>query len=152
MTEITPASILSLLNTTKSERASFVENVIATIKDGWNEAINVHLQVKCMEEICKQIKDHPEYKAMLMESAAKYGKSYEFHNGTIAIRNSPTRPDYSTCGDPIYNELKDALKEREKFLKGVPSTGVEIRHGDELVTVMPPTYSGGGETVFVTLK
>ena len=57
-----------------------------------------------------------------------------------------TSYDFTNCGDPILTELEtqvaeitEKLKQRKEFLKTVDGKGLQFLHGDELVTVYPPT-------------
>ena len=148
--EISPIGIMQLLDTTKAERGSFVAQVISAILGGNIDPVNVHLQVKCMEEICKAIKEHPDYKPMLLDSAAKYGRNFEFHNAKIDIRSSAGR--WSFDHDSEHAALKAALKNREEYLKAIKGPVERITADGEVVTDMPAVYTPGEETVYITLK
>jgi len=56
--------------------------------------------------------------------------------------------DFSKCNDPKYLDLllavegaKTELKLYQDFLKTVPTKGLEVRRGDELITIYPPSKS-----------
>lgn len=139
-------SNLSLFETTKVERQSFSEAIVSNLMEGLADPLKVHLQVKCMEDLIKQITSNPVYRDMLVTEAAKYGKSFEHHNAKFEIKEVGVKHNYENCGDPIIKELEDRqasieneLKERQKFLKSIPESGMEILIGDELVKVYPPT-------------
>ena len=53
---------LSLFETTKAERQEFAQSVIKGIKDGISDPLKVHYQVKCMEDIIKNITSDADYK------------------------------------------------------------------------------------------
>lgn len=148
--EITPAGILSMLDTTKAERGSFVENIVTNMLGGYVEPINVHLQVKCMEEIVKAIKAHPDYNSMVLDSARKHGQSFEFRNARIAIRDTAGKWDYSH--DAEWQQLKAALDARQEYLKAIKEPVERVTPDGEVVTDIPATYTTGSETIFVTLK
>jgi hypothetical protein len=66
--------------------------------------------------------------------------------------------DYSVCNDPVYNKLKaqltvleDDIKAREKYLKAIPTSGVETLFEDEVVTLYPPAKSST-TSITVNLK
>ena len=159
MTDLTPTSILALLNTTKEQRSTFVAQVIQRMLDGYAEPIDVHLQVKCMEEICKAIKEDEQYKTMVLESAHRH-KGHEFSNAKVEVRSLPKKYDYSVCNDPELKALETAveiatadLKAQQKFLQSIPTDGIEYLTKDgEVVRLMPPTVKDGADTVFITLK
>lgn len=144
-------SILGLLDTTKAERGTFVAQVINALLSGYADPMNVHLQVKCMEEICKAIKEHPDYKTLVLDEARKYGKGYEFRNAKIDVRATAGKYDFSN--DAEWCILKEAIKQRETYLKGLPPEGIERVTADgEVVTDLPPVYTPGEDAVFITLK
>ena len=148
--EITPLGLLKLLETNKEERGTFVGHVISRMLGGYVEPMDIHLQVKCMEEIVKAIKENPDYKAMVLDHAQKFGRKFEFKNAKVEVRASAGKWDYSH--DAEWNRLKKMLQGREEYLKALPPEGIERREGDELVLDLPAKYSPGGDAVFVTLK
>jgi len=160
MNNLTTTGILSLLDTTKEQRASFVADLVDKLKDGYANPLKVHLQVKCMEELVKAIKDNKEYKDLLHDEAVKYGKSFEFGNAKFEVRNGAAKLDYSVCNDQGYIEINNTvafwvkeLKDREDFLKGLPAAGIEtVTKDGEVVTVYPPIKNLAAEVIAVTLK
>jgi hypothetical protein len=160
MSDLTTGHILGLLETTKAQRATFVADVVENLREGHANPLRVHLQVKCMEELVKAIKDNKEYKDLLHEEAVKYGKSFEFGNAKFEVRNGAGKLDYSVCNDPEYVEINNTvafwekeLKEREDFLKNIPVVGIEtVTNQGELITIYPPTKSPAADAIAVTLK
>ena len=135
---------LSLFETTKSERQDFAQSVVNNLKDGLSDPLKVHLQVKCMEDLIKQITSHPDYKDLTLDEATKYGKSFEMHNAKFEVKEMGVKYDYSNCGDPIYNrlaeelaELEKKVKDRQAFLKAV-QPGTELLIEDEVIVLYPP--------------
>jgi hypothetical protein len=148
---------LSLFETTKAERQDFAQYVVNGLKDGLSDPLKVHLQVKCMEDLIKQITSHPEYKDLTLDEAAKYGKSFEMHNAKFEVKEMGVKYDYSACGDPVYNELSQKmaelekeLKDRQAFLKAV-KPGTEILVEDEVVVLYPPVKTST-TSITVNLK
>lgn len=149
---------LALFETNKEQRQTFVEQVIYNIEEGNQDPLKIHLQVKCLEDIIKQLTSHPLYKESLISEAQKFGKSFEHHNAKFEIKEMGVKYDYSNCGDRIYNELAfkkaeldEKIKEREKLLKSVPLSGMQIIVEDELVTVYPPVKTST-TSITVNLK
>jgi hypothetical protein len=148
---------LSLFETTKAQRQDFAQSVINSLKEGLTDPLKVHLQVKCLEDIVKQLTTHPEYKDLTLEEASKHGKSFELHNAKFEIKEAGVKYDYSNCGDPVYNvlaeklaELEKEIKDRQAFLKAVkPST--EILVEDEVVILYPPVKTST-TSITVNLK
>lgn len=149
MDVLTTTSILGLFQTDKAQRFSFVRDVINRILVGDADPIKVHLQVKAMEEIIKEITSDPQYRDALLDESAKYGRTFERYNGKFSIKETGTRYDYSQCGDPdlaeLYQkkaELDAKIKAREAFIKMLPVEGIDIVTEDgELRKIYPPAKS-----------
>ena len=151
-------SNLSLFETTKQERQNFAIQVTNNLLEGMADPLKVHLQVKCMEDIIKQLTSNTVYKDAVLTEAQKYGKTFDQHNAKFEIKEMGVKYDYSNCNDPIYQALEDEaakidalIKDRQKMLKAMPESGQEILIDDELVKVYPPTKSST-TTVTVNLK
>lgn len=151
-------SNLSLFETTKAQRQDFVQSVVNNLLEGNADPLKVHLQVKCMEDIIKQLTSSKEYKEICITEAFKFGKTFEHHNAKFEIKEMGVKYDYSNCGDPVMNELQEKkgnidleIKYRETLLKGLPFEGMEIIVDDEVVRIYPPTKTST-TTVIVNLK
>jgi hypothetical protein len=149
---------LSLFETSKTERQEFAQAVINNAKEGLLNPLKLHLQVKCLEDLIKQITSHPNYKELTLDEAYKYGKTFEHYNAKFEIKEMGVKYDYSVCNDPVYNKLKaqltvleDEIKAREKYLKAIPTSGVETLFEDEVVTLYPPAKSST-TSITVNLK
>ena len=157
-TQLSTVSILSLFETSKEERASFVADVVDRLLQGNADPIKVHLQVKAMEDMVKSLNDNKDYKSLLLDAVEKNGKKFTAFNAEFNIREVGVKYDYSKCGDIELTQLQaelDALSERikakQKFLQTVPQAGIEILHEDELIKVYPPSKTST-TSVAVTLK
>lgn len=155
--KIATVTDLSLFETTKAERQDFAQSVVNGLKEGISDPLKVHLQVKCMEDLIKQITSHPDYKDLTLDEAAKYGKSFEHYNAKFEIKEMGVKYDYSNCGDPIYNQLANELaelekkvKDRQTFLKAV-QPGTELLIEDEVIILYPPVKTST-TSITVNLK
>lgn len=155
--KIATVTDLSLFETTKAERQDFAQSVVNGLKEGLSDPLKVHLQVKCMEDLIKQITSHPDYKDLTLDEAAKYGKSFEHYNAKFEIKEMGVKYDYSNCGDPIYNqlandlaELEKKVKDRQAFLKAV-QPGTELLIEDEVIVLYPPVKTST-TSITVNLK
>lgn len=153
------SSILSLFQTNKEQRQSFATQIIDGIKNGNINALNVHLQLKCMANLSEMISEDKEYKEAVKNEGIKY-KGTTYQNAKVDIREVGVKYDYSVCGDNEINALlskmealKAEIKEREKFLKAIPSDGMTIidDNSGEVVKLYPPNKLGS-ESVVLTLK
>jgi hypothetical protein len=158
-------SNLSLLNSTKAERKAFVEEVMIQLEEGNHDPLKFHVNIKNMEGILKAFtdkKDSPliaeRYSKLLLDEAEKHGKKFEMYNAAFQVKEAGTKYNYEKCNDPVIAslhaqlaELTEKVKEREKFLQTLPDSGMEVRHGDELITIYKPSKSST-TTVSVTIK
>jgi hypothetical protein len=149
---------LGLFETDKEQRKEFVNQVIEGLNEGSVDPLKVHLQVKCMEDIIKQLTSSKEYKEICLTEAVKFGRNFEHHNAKFEIKEMGVKYDYSNCNDPIlkHHELElsiaeEAVKARQAILKALPSEGMEILIEDELVRIYPPSKTST-TTVTVNLK
>jgi hypothetical protein len=158
--ELSATSILSLFETTKAERTSFVRSVINSLKDGNTDPLQVHLQVKNTEALIKELSEDKEYKEMLLTQAAKHGKNFDLHNANFRIQEVGTKYDFAHCGDSVINglyaemaDIKAKIKEREEFLKSLPNIGMDVFDGEtgEVVTLLKPIKTST-TSIAVTLK
>jgi hypothetical protein len=103
-----------------------------------------------MEFFMKELKNNPEYVDYLRYEVAKYGGAHTTPSGTrIELAEVGTKYDYVFCEDDILNDLvisrlalEEQIKERQEFLKHLPSEGIEIisRYG-EVKRIYPPSKS-----------
>jgi hypothetical protein len=163
---------LALFQTTKDERKSFVQDLITALNEGELKPLDIHLQVKAMEDIICQLTDTNEktnknftaairYKQLLLEAAEQYSqKSFEYQNAKFEIKEVGTKYDYSMCNDEEYfelvkqkEELDKKIKAKEKFLQTIPVSGVVITSPEtgETYTVYPPSKKST-TAVSVSLK
>lgn len=156
--ELTAVGVLSLLETTKEQRESFVRSIVSALDEGTADPLKVHLQVKNTEDLIKQITSDEKYREFLLNEASKYGKSFEQYNAKFQVKETGTRYDYSVCGDSEMMQLQEEsdklaekIKARQKFLQSLPASGLEILKGDELITIYPPIKTST-TSVTVTLK
>ena len=167
--QLTTVNILSLFETTKEQRKTFAEDIINRLRDGEVDPLKVHIQVKAMEEIIKTLTDKSEktnknfllaidYNGMLLDAAEKNGKKFQMFNAEFSVKEVGTVYDWNQCADTELIELqaqeadiKAKIKAKQDFLKTVPVSGLDIRIGDEMVTVYPPAKSST-TSVAVSLK
>lgn len=160
-TELSTISILSLFETTKVERQDFVIRVVESLDNGHVDPLKVHLQVKCMEDVIKQLNANTIYKNNVLDAAQKYEKkSFDFSNSKVEIKEVGVKYDFSKCEDITLNdlyakqaELDAKVKARETMLKSVSEKGMIVtdEESGETFTVYPPAKSST-TSVVVTLK
>jgi len=164
--EMQPGSMLALFETDKEQRSSFVMQIIEDLQEGRRDPLNVHLQVKCMEETIKMLTDKRAYPTtaepygeMLLEAAQQQGKEFTHHNAKFSIKEVGTSYDFTNCNDEVYlnlaaqmDALKASIKERETFLKSIGVHGLDIITPDgEGVKIFAPAKKST-TSVAVSLK
>lgn len=110
----------------------YVKQVLNSIREGEQNPLDVHLSRVKMEKILKGINDNPEIQEAVMREFEKHGqKNLEYNGVLLQQQESGVKYDFSGCGDAVMDEylkqqeeLKEKIKEREKFLKNIPSSGV----------------------------
>jgi len=60
---------MALFETTKEQRQSFVSDIIQKIEDGDIDPLKIQVQLKCAEDIIKQVTGNDKYRNLLVESA-----------------------------------------------------------------------------------
>lgn len=156
--KVPTTSILTFFEIDKESRKAFAESVILGLKEGNADPLKIHYQIKCIEDFVKTLTADPDYKDMLLDEASKYGKTFEQYNARFEVKEMGVKYDYSVCNDPVYNKLKaqltvleDEIKAREKYLKAIPTQGVQTLLEDEVLTLYPPAKSST-TSITVNLK
>lgn len=101
--------------------------VYKSIKDqimqGYLNPLEFYRQAKAVGDVIEALKKDPDIFDCAWTEREKYGKEKHVINGSTIDTSQRTTYDYSTCGDPTYDRLKDELKAREKFLQNLPEGG-----------------------------
>jgi hypothetical protein len=158
--ELTTTNILSLFQTTKEERASFVSDVITRIEEGAADPLKVHLQIKAMEDIVKTLNGNELYKSCLLSAAEKNGRKFNLYSAEFSIKEAGTSYDFNHCGHlellnklALIETLKGEAKEMQDMLKKLKQEGMLIvdEATGETYKVYPPIKSST-TTVQVVFK
>lgn len=143
----------------KYSRSLMARQVVNDLAEGKADPVQTHYNIKCIEELVKNILNDGQYKAMVLNEAEKHGKSFEFQSSKIEIKETAVKYDFTVCNDPQWRKLeaeilalKDKQKERELFLKTLKPEGIDIvDENGEVYTMYPPAKSST-TSVSVTLK
>jgi hypothetical protein len=155
--QLSAGNILSLFETTKEERQSFVDAAIKDIENGTRSAVEMHLQLKCMADIIDRITGDKNFRDYLVIEATNRGKSFEVHNAKFSLRELGGKWDYSQTNDQVLFDLeaqqesiKAQIAERQKMLKTIPAGGMaDPENGNFIYRAAAPATT---TTVVVTLK
>jgi hypothetical protein len=152
--------LIKFNHTTKEERTQVVREIFDELLNGRINPMELHIRMKCLEEVVKQLTSMPAYKAIVLDDAEKHGKSFQYHNAKVDIREVGVKYDYTGCGNSKLNELyekqkaiKDAIDELEAYLKPLPKSGIQVLNPStgEVETHYPPAKTST-TSVAVTLK
>lgn len=118
------------------------------ILNGGLGALEVLISAKKMQELGKQLED---ISRPIAEDRVVLGRGevYKTQSVEIVEKTIGSRTDYSTCGDPEWESLnqalcdiKDAIKKRETFLSAITSPTTIVTNDGEIITINPPIKSG----------
>ena len=119
---------------TKAKQKEVAEALVKKVLDGNVSPLNAYVQLKgIVDSLSTAIKDQQLVDSVLTERM-KWGKETPvFHGAIVAISEGGVKYDFDSCGDPVYNdlakekkELDEKIKERQKFLMGLPEAGATI--------------------------
>lgn len=109
----------------------YVEQVLASIHEGWQNPLDIHINKAKLEKILQGISEHPEINEAIVKEFQKYGeRTVNYKGALLQQQESGVKYDFSSCGDPLMEEyqkqlksLNEKIKERAKFLKTIPVSG-----------------------------
>jgi len=153
--------LIKFNHTTKEQRSQLVREIFDEVLNGRINPLELHLRLKSAEEVIKQLTGMEPYKAILLDEAQRYGKSFDYQTAKIDIRETGVKYDYSGCGNSKLSALYDQqkaieaeIKAIETYHQGLPAAGVQVLlygANGELETHYPPSKSST-TSVAVTLK
>ena len=152
--------LIKFNHTTKEERTQVVREIFQELLEGRINPMELHIRMKCLEEVVKQLTSMPAYKAIVLDDAEKHGKSFQYHNAKVEVKEMGHKYDYSMSGSAVLEELYQLqeatdgrIKELETYHKGLPSSGIQVLNPttSELETHYPPAKTST-TSVAVTLK
>ena len=147
--ELQQLEVNNLLDLTKKNIINIVSDTVARVTEGDLSAINALVYARKAKELFECLEKEVRPLAESSFHLAK-GEKHNLHNVEIVEAETGVKYDYSTCGDAEWDELnsksetiKEALKERESFLKNV-TKAMELVNTEtgETYTVHPPVRSG----------
>lgn len=141
----TPTSLLAILPNTKDEIISFSQKLLTQIEDGDIDPLKVHIQLKAIETVIKNVNDNNFYKAAIRTGAEAYGaKQFPAFGAKVELAEVGTKYNFENCGHTVYNDLCSKIKqleaekkEIETLLKAITKPTPMILEG-EAVEVFPP--------------
>jgi hypothetical protein len=136
-----------ILLTSVEQKEAFRLQVRERILNGDLNPLQFYVSAKLVTDAIEDLKKDPDVYDCVSTEIAKYGKEKPTVNGSIVTSSQRSTPDYESCGDTVYNELKQKLKDREQFLKNLPPEGTVNPDTGELIK--PPVFK---YTTYITVK
>jgi len=141
----------------KKELPVIAAKITQAVEDGFDDAVSLSAKLDFISKVCD------ESRKLLKEQVMKeieQGTSFA-HGYKTELAESGVTYDYSNCNDEEYNglmklqdELKESIKARQDFLKGLPANGFEFVNPDtgELVTLHSPVRKSTSTARFTLQK
>ena len=158
--QIQTAENMAAFAVSKANREELAIQIVEAIDAGELNPLDIHYQVKAMEDFIKMLTANSRYKDAVLTEAMKHGKSFQFNGSKMEIKETGVKYDYSKCGDPNWqlledqiSELKDKQKAVEAHLKVLPAEGIEVLNAEsgEVIKMFPPVKTST-TSIAVTLK
>jgi hypothetical protein len=142
---------------TKTEIESLANAIVSDILEKGNP-LELAEMLSSTEYLVKTIKADSMFADYVKDELVKNNGKLTTSSGTkIEACETGTKYHFDKCNDPVLAALyeqqiriKAEIDARESFLKAVPSSGMEIRHEDELITVSRP-YKTSTSSYKITL-
>ena len=152
--------LIKFNHTTKEQRSEVVLEMMQEVLNGRVNPLELHLRLKAAEEVIKALTSMPAYKGILLDEAAKYGKSFQYQTAKVEVKEVGVKYDFSMCGNSTLSELyvqvaniQDRIKVLESYHKSLPTSGIEVLDpvSGELEKHYPPAKTSTTSVAF-TLK
>lgn len=160
MQQLQTTESMAAFAVSKANREELAIQIVEAIDAGELNPLDIHYQVKAMEDFIKILTANSRYKDAVLTEAIKHGKSFQFNGSKMEIKETGVKYDYSKCGDPNWQilenqitELKDKQKAVEAHLKVLPAEGIEVVNAEsgEVIKMYPPVKTST-TSIAVTLK
>ena len=137
----------SVLSFKQSDFGVLATHYFEAIENGEQDEIDLYIAFKKLEKFVETIL--PLIKDKVDET--KLVNSYTKHNVSLKTQNTRSFYDFNNCNDGIHeilsmehNEAKEALKEREEYLKTITKkTEIIDQETGEVTTILPPIKRQG---------
>jgi hypothetical protein len=141
----------------KSQAQIFAQTIIEQVESGSLDALEVHIRCKALMVALGQVIESIE--TLTLSEAEKHGKSFEFKNARIEVKELGSKWHFDKSNDSKYFSIKSNIekldierKDRETFLKSLKQkTSILDEETGELIEIFPP-YKTSKTGITVTLK
>lgn len=141
----------------KSQVQIFAQTIIEQVESGYLDALEVDIRSTALIDALSQIIKSIE--PLTLAEADKHGKSFEYKNAKIQVKELGSKWHYDKSNDSKYFSIKSNIekldierKNRETFLKSLKQkTSILDEETGELIEIFPP-YKTSKTGVVITLK
>jgi hypothetical protein len=141
----------------KSQAQLFAQQIIDQVESGSIDSLEVHIRCKALITALGQVIESIE--TLTLAEAEKHGKSFEFKNARIEVKELGSKWHFDKSNDSKYFNIKSNIekldierKDRETFLKSLKQkTSILDEETGELIEVFP-AYKTSKTGITVTLK
>jgi len=128
----TTLSVISQLPEGKAQVAQFVRTLKSEILANDRNPLPILVQLKYAEKTIAEILKDDDIDNHFLNEFLLYDKDEKVivNGATLSVSETGVKYDFTGCGDQVYNDLikesealKEKIKEREAYLKTLPSEG-----------------------------
>ena len=136
-------TFLSQIPATKEGVKDLATLIVKSVLNGDENPLEIDIRLRYLAELTESVRKHALMKREVMDEAEKYPeKSFDAYGAKIT-KTQRTTYSYVQCNDSTWSELnekmaelKDQLKRRETFLKGLDGSEVADPATGEII--LPP--------------
>ena len=134
-------------NLSKQSITELANDIIDNVNNGDVDALVLRIKFKAIKEIIEKVEGR--IQDQCIQEALKF-KGQDVDNCKIEVRNSGDRLQYDE--DPIYQELKTKLKNREELLKLAYKQRGTMIFDENGIEVPVVSILAGKESLYLTIK
>jgi len=129
----------------KAKMMAIIDSITSSIDNGEVKPIEAAITLKTFAKAIEQAEKL--ITPSVIDEITKHGKKAEMLGCELSLMEGGTRYDFTNCQDNVLNSLNEDKKaldaqinEREAFLKGLPTDGIDIVTEDgEVIKLFPPS-------------
>jgi hypothetical protein len=144
----TTISTISNLPSNREQGMAFYKSLKGEILSGTKDPLKLLVALKVIEKTISDILKDDDVEYCFQKEFFLYDKekTITVSGAKLSMSETGVRYDYEGCGDPVWNDLnkaqndiKEKMKEREKFLQSIPVNTPGIVDADSGVFINRPS-------------
>jgi hypothetical protein len=144
---------------TKQGISELSEKLVSAVIDGDDDPIAQVVKLRSASDAIKKALDDDRVRESVITEVERNGGERTWQGVSVKVKETGARYDYSVCGDPVMKRFSEemarldaAVKERESFLKNVPSGTLFVDDETGEVYELRPALKRAKESFVVTFK